>query len=46
MISNAGGVNPGACASALQEAAAKAGVKDLNIAVITGDDLMPKVRNT
>ncbi len=45
VISNAGGVNPGACAAALQEAAAKAGVEDVNIAVITGDDLMPKVWN-
>lgn len=43
VVSNAGGVNPLACASAIQEAAKKAGV-DLKVAVVTGDDLMPNVR--
>lgn len=40
VVSNAGGVNPLACASAIQEAAKKAGV-DLKVSVVTGDDLMP-----
>ncbi|XP_061850012.1 uncharacterized protein LOC133625223 isoform X3 [Colius striatus] len=39
VISNAGGINPLACASALQEVAKKADV-DLKIAVVAGDDLM------
>ena len=42
VVSNAGGVNPEGCASALMEAAQKAGV-DLNIATVTGDDIMPYV---
>ncbi|OWF54332.1 hypothetical protein KP79_PYT12295 [Mizuhopecten yessoensis] len=41
VISNAGGTNPQACAAALREVCRKASV-DLNIAVVTGDDLMPK----
>lgn len=42
VISNAGGVNPKACAAALQQVAAKSGV-NLKIAVVTGDDLMDQV---
>ncbi|MCR9135238.1 MAG: DUF1446 domain-containing protein [Alphaproteobacteria bacterium] len=38
VLSNAGGVNPEACAKALEDAARKAGVS-LKIAVVTGDDL-------
>ncbi|XP_038063100.1 uncharacterized protein LOC119733802 [Patiria miniata] len=41
VVSNAGGVNPHACAAAIQEAAKKAGI-DLKVAVVTGDDLMHK----
>ncbi|WP_085607103.1 MULTISPECIES: acyclic terpene utilization AtuA family protein [unclassified Pseudomonas] len=40
VISNAGGVNPKACAAALQAACDKAGVS-LKIAVLSGDDLQP-----
>ncbi|XP_074922845.1 uncharacterized protein LOC116824066 [Chelonoidis abingdonii] len=39
VISNAGGMNPLACAAGLQEVAKKADV-DLKIAVVAGDDLM------
>ena len=39
VVSNAGGINPLACGAALGNLAQKAGI-DLNIAVITGDDLM------
>ncbi|XP_013402244.1 uncharacterized protein LOC106167895 [Lingula anatina] len=38
IISNAGGVNPVACAAALNDMAKRKGV-DLNIAVVTGDDI-------
>jgi Acyclic terpene utilisation family protein AtuA len=42
VVSNAGGINPLACASAIEEAAKRADV-DLKVAVVTGDDLMPQV---
>lgn len=42
VISNAGGVNPSACAAALSVACAKAGV-ELKIAVLHGDNLQPKL---
>ncbi|SDN93102.1 acyclic terpene utilization AtuA family protein [Pseudomonas jinjuensis] len=42
VISNAGGVNPQACAAALSAACAKAGVA-LKIAVLVGDDLLPRL---
>ncbi|MBC9250168.1 terpene utilization protein AtuA [Pseudomonas alcaligenes] len=42
VISNAGGVNPSACAAALSAACAKAGV-ELKIAVLHGDSLQPKL---
>ncbi len=41
VISNAGGVNPGACATALKAACEKAGVA-LKIAVLHGDNLLPR----
>ena len=42
VVSNAGGVNPQACASALAAACEKAGV-NLKIAVVHGDNLQPKL---
>ncbi|XP_054846474.1 uncharacterized protein LOC129337040 isoform X2 [Eublepharis macularius] len=44
IVSNAGGINPLACAAALQQVAKKADV-DMKIAVVTGDDLMGEVNN-
>lgn len=41
VLSNAGGINPEACAAALRQAAKKAGV-DLKVGVVAGDDLMPQ----
>ena len=43
VISNAGGINPKACAAALQAACDKAGVS-LKIAVLLGDDLQPQFK--
>ena len=45
VLANAGGVNPHQCAKVLTELAASKGV-GLNIAVVEGDDLMPKVIRT
>jgi hypothetical protein len=42
VISNAGGVNPAACAAALEKRAQAAGIA-LKIAVVTGDDLLGEV---
>lgn len=42
VISNAGGVNPQACAQALQALCAEQGVA-LEVAVVTGDDVLPLV---
>ena len=44
VLSNAGGVNPNACAMALKKQCEKAGV-DMNIAVVTGDDLMHRLKD-
>ena len=44
VIANAGGVNPMACARAVQVAARKAGKESaLRIGVVTGDDLLPRI---
>lgn len=42
LLANAGGINPRACAEAIRRAAAEAGV-ELSVAVVEGDDLMPRI---
>ena len=42
VIANAGGVNPPACATAIQGVAKKRG-KSIRIGVVTGDDLLPRL---
>lgn len=42
ILSNAGGVNPMACADALRAEIAKAGLA-LKVAVVEGDDLLPRI---
>ena len=43
IVSNAGGLDPAGCAAALREKADELGLKDLTIAYVTGDDLMPEL---
>ena len=44
VIANAGGVNPRACAAAAREVAAAAGATGkLQVGVVTGDDLLPRL---
>jgi len=43
VISNAGGVNPEGCARAIVEGARSRGVTGLKVAVVTGDDLLPRL---
>ena len=44
VIANAGGVNPPACAAAVQSMAGRSGAgKRLRIGVVTGDDLLPRI---
>ena len=45
VLCNAGGVNPEACAAALKSVCSAANI-DLNIAVVSGDDIMNQVSNS
>lgn len=40
VVSNAGGVNPGACKDAILEIIAAEGYEDISVAVVDGDDLL------
>src|SRR5205807_8124878 len=41
IVTNAGGMNPDACAAKASEVLSKQGLGDRTIATVTGDDLMP-----
>jgi hypothetical protein len=43
IVTNAGGMNPAACAAAAKETLAKAGIGDRKIGVVSGDDLLPRL---
>lgn len=43
VISNAGGVNPQACKDAILEAASRANISGIRIAVVDGDDILPGI---
>lgn len=43
VISNAGGVNPNACKDAILKIAKEAGINGIQIAVVDGDDILPKL---
>ena len=42
ILTNAGGINPISCRTMLKKAAKKRGI-DLNIGIVTGDDLLPEL---
>ena len=46
IITNAGGLNPRCCAEACRELLRNAGCRGIRIAVISGDDVLPKIRET
>ena len=43
IVTNAGGMNPAGCAARAREILDKAGLKDRRIAVVAGDDLLPRL---
>jgi hypothetical protein len=43
IVTNAGGMNPTACAKAAKETLAKAGITDRTVGVVSGDDLIPRL---
>jgi hypothetical protein len=43
IITNGGGVNPGACRDAIFRVAEKAGIKNLKIAVVSGDNILDRI---
>jgi len=43
LVTNAGGVNPVACAAAAARILADAGFTDMNLGVVAGDDLLPRL---
>src|SRR6185436_3126819 len=45
VISNAGGLNPYGCAKACWEALRLAGINSMKIGVVTGDDVLPRLKS-
>lgn len=45
IVTNAGGLDPRACGTAVRDELAKAGLSRLKVAVVTGDDVLAQVRN-
>lgn len=43
IITNAGGMNPASCAKAVAAILSEAGLGDLKIGVVSGDDLLPRI---
>lgn len=43
IVTNAGGMNPAACAAAAKDTLAKAGIADRKIGTVSGDDLLPRL---
>ena len=43
IVTNAGGMNPVACATAAGKILSEAGLADVRIGVVTGDDVLPKI---
>lgn len=43
VITNGGGVNPVACSEAILEIARKAGIKNLKVGVVIGDDILDRI---
>ncbi len=43
VVTNAGGMNPVACAEQARDILARAGLDDRSVAVVTGDDLLPRL---
>src|SRR5437879_9943451 len=43
IVTNAGGMNPAACASRAREVLDRAGLRDRRIGVVSGDDLLPRL---
>jgi Acyclic terpene utilisation family protein AtuA len=43
IVTNAGGVNPAVCGRRAGEILARAGLRDVRIGVVTGDDLLPRL---
>src|SRR5690242_11009078 len=43
IITNAGGINPAACAAGARTALDRAGLTDRAVAVVSGDDLLPRL---
>ncbi len=43
IITNGGGMNPGAAAASVRSVAAELGLRDLRVATVTGDDITPRL---